>query len=268
MVSSWSIPLDIILGSWLQMALLEQEGWTRGPPEISADLSYSLIVWLWCAMNHWCKTPLRLAPLSPALKGWHVGGSAGSLWRSLGSPPKAQTQTGPLEVSGSLSFRQCRLLSHFALNHWLPWWTTSHLLLFSRKHPQNSENELFWFGGYLQLQKARSKCHAWDNWFPRKTCHLAHKPLVHFTAVTLLFFCCDGSSFISLRLTSLAQNRSDVVSFPHCLSLLPLPSKSHLSERTRDSITNSEANTFTLHWHGSVQSVITTLWLPAKPFLQ
>lgn len=26
---TWSIPLDIILGSWLQVALLEQEGWAR-----------------------------------------------------------------------------------------------------------------------------------------------------------------------------------------------------------------------------------------------
>lgn len=41
-----SIPLDIILGNWLQLALLEQEGWTWWPADIPADLSYSVIMWL------------------------------------------------------------------------------------------------------------------------------------------------------------------------------------------------------------------------------
>lgn len=81
--------------------------------------------------------------------------------------------------------------------------------------------------------------------------------------VTLLFFCCDSSSFLSSGLTTLAQDRSDVVSFPHCPSL---SSKSHLSKRTHDNITHSEANVFTMHWHGSVQSIITTLWLQPSHF--
>lgn len=68
----------------------------------------------------------------------------------LGAPLKVHTQTGPLEVYGSLPIGSadcCQsLLSHFGLYSWLHWWTSSHMLLFSRKHHQNSENELFWFG--------------------------------------------------------------------------------------------------------------------------
>lgn len=152
---------------------------------------------LWCAVNQWCKTPLRLPASSPALKGLHVGRSVGNLWRFVWDPLwKHRHRQGHWRFlvphpSGKAGCCQS-LLPHFALDYWLLWWNSSHMLLFSRKHHQYSENELFWFGGSVQLQKTRSKCHAWDNWFPRKTSHLDHKPLVHFTvghtAVILLWW--------------------------------------------------------------------------------
>lgn len=55
------------------------------------------------------------------------------------------------------------LLSRFTLGYWLLWRTSSHVLLFSTEHHQNSENELFWFGVSLQLQRPEASCHTQDN---------------------------------------------------------------------------------------------------------
>lgn len=52
----------------------------------------------------------------------------------------------------------------------------------------------------------------------------------------------------------------------HTAPLSPPSSPKKPSEWTRDNITHSEANVFTMHWHGSVQSVITALWLQPSHF--
>lgn len=112
----------------------QMTSWDPCWPQLLCDY-----VALWCAMNQWCETPLRLPALSPALKGSHVGRSVGSLWRCVWDPLwKHKHRHGhwrflvphPLGRAGCYQ----SLLSHFALDYWLLWWTSSHVLLFSRKH--------------------------------------------------------------------------------------------------------------------------------------
>lgn len=52
----------------------------------------------------------------------------------------------------------------------------------------------------------------------------------------------------------------------HAAPLSPPPSPKKPSEWAHDNITHSEANVFTMHRHGSVQSIITTLRLQPSRF--
>lgn len=44
--------LDVVLGSQLQMALLEQVAWTMGPPEVPSKLNQSVIPWFYVYLSH------------------------------------------------------------------------------------------------------------------------------------------------------------------------------------------------------------------------
>lgn len=52
----------------------------------------------------------------------------------------------------------------------------------------------------------------------------------------------------------------------HTAPLSPPSSPKKPSEQTHDNITHSEANVFTMHWHGSAQSIITALRLQPSHF--
>lgn len=112
-------------------------------------------------------------------------------------------------------------------------------------------------------KRPEASCHTQDNWIPRKTSHLENELLVHFTVGHTVVFLLWWQHSVSSRFTAHAQDRSDVVSFPH---LSPPSSPEKLSEWTSDSITHSEANAFTVHRHGLLQSVITALWLQPSHF--
>lgn len=141
-------------------------GWTRRPPEIPANLSLSPSEWL-------CDVPCtddgkHHQGFKRFLLHWKC-----HLWREgwefaemcLGAPFKKHTENHlrflvPCTIFPSLSeIAACcqSLPSCFTLGYWLLWCTSSHVLLFSREHHQNSENKLFWFGVSLQLQKTRKK---------------------------------------------------------------------------------------------------------------
>lgn len=115
-----SIPLDIILGSWLQVALLDQEGWTEWPPEIPADLSYSVIMWL-CDVP--CTNGVKHHQGSQHFllhwkgHGWEgVLGVCGDVSRS---PTESTHTDGAIGGLWFPALRQCRLLPEPAVPFWI-----------------------------------------------------------------------------------------------------------------------------------------------------
>lgn len=140
-------------------------GWTRQPPEVPASLSLSL------SGSMMCHAPM-MENTTEASNTFSCTGSVtsgGEVWEfaemCLGAPFKKHTENHlrflvPCTLFPSLSeIAACcqSLPSCFTLDYWLLWCTSSHVLLFSREHHQNSENKLFWFGVSLQLQKTRKK---------------------------------------------------------------------------------------------------------------
>lgn len=152
------------------------------------------------------------------------------------------------------------LLSRFTLGYWLLRCTSSHVLLFSREHHQTSENVLFWFGVYLQLQKNRRKLSYIECSGKQATWKMSHWTSLEWSTL----FCCDCREFCILKVHHLCTGwvrHGQLSTLPLCL--LPLAQKSHLSGL---SIRHSEANAFARHRHGSVQFIITTLWLHQSYF--
>lgn len=115
-------------------------------------------------------------------------------------------------------------------------------------------------------KRPERSCRTRDNWIPQQNKLLGKWAVGPFYSGAQCHFSAVMVGFLYLRGLPHMHSIGQTWSAFHAAPLSPPPSPKKPSEWAHDNITHSEANVFTMHRHGSVQSIITTLRLQPSRF--